>query len=177
MNGENTYLQRSVRVETHHSATHERQFKEYGLHEKIMEAIPWSGRCASFDTLLRIRDCHPRPTARGGVSFSRPNRAMVNRYCCGSPKQTRPVDVKPAGFKTAQSSFCLTFVPDVVHPATRGNGSDWLSACPMNPKAPSAAHSGDIQATSIRSGLMFATAAQPFQLSSKPEGQHSSNTP
>jgi len=47
------------------------EFFEYGSHEKIMVARPWSGRCASYSfTLLRFQNSHPGVKTVGGISFS-----------------------------------------------------------------------------------------------------------
>ena len=60
----------SAALQPLHSDQHERHITEYGFHEKITAAMPWSGRCASCNTLLDSRSYHPRLTACGGLLFS-----------------------------------------------------------------------------------------------------------
>lgn len=60
----------SAELQPQHSILRERHiYIEYGLHEKIMAARSWSGRCASCNTLLQTRNCHPCLIAGGGVLF------------------------------------------------------------------------------------------------------------
>ena len=103
--------------------------------------------------------------------------------CNGHPVTFRPARANTdSGFETG----CLkngaklllpNFRARCSSPRASGNGFGWLPVCLLNSKAPSRAYSGDVQAQRSPSGFRCCNPPQPFQLSSKPEGQHSSNTP
>ena len=82
---------------------------------------------------LILPDFKARVSLTGNLFFHA-NRVSSGANAVTTGNKTRPVDAKPAGFKMAESSFCLTFPPTVVHPAITGNGSGWLPACPRNLK-------------------------------------------
>ena len=118
----------------------------------------------------------------GGIAFNELNRATpAHNACAPQWRITKRAENTASGLKTGWLKngvklILLNFRARCDAPRARGNGFDWLSVCPSRPKAPSRAHSGDVQAQRFPSGFRCGNRPQPFQQSPNPEaGSLSSN--